>query len=344
MYTSAFLGCGRRARAIARAYRFVRGGKPAAACDRHLDRVRDFGRDLGIGGVYTDLQEMLEKEKPDLLHIVTQPTERVDPMRAAAEHGVPVVLVEKPICVQGEDWKQLARLPGSSATRFLVNTQLHFHARNLELKRDVAEGRIGEVRFVDVSAGSTILDQGVHVLELAHSYNGYSAPTRVLAALSGAETLSTRQPSPDVATAAVEFANGVRAQMVTGSFAPRTNPSEVIFRHKRIAVYGTRGFVHWTMAGWERSTADGGYESGEHDYQSEDDLAQAALTDSAFDLIDNPDREHGTRLELALVQFNIILGAYMSALRREPVDLPCEPEEGLLASLEALLAGPSHGV
>jgi len=125
--------------------------------------------------------------------------------------------------------------------------------------------------------------------------------------------------------------------MVTGYYAPKTNPSESIYHHKRIAVHGTKGFVQWTMVGWERFTEDGGYESGEHEYAEEDDKAQGALTDSVFAWLENPLAEHGTRLELSLVQFNIILGAYMSALQRRPVDLPCDPEDGLLDALTATL-------
>jgi predicted dehydrogenase len=248
-----------------------------------------------------------------------------------------VVLVEKPIALQGEDWRKLVELEASSRTRFLVNTQLHFHAKNLELKRDVSEGRIGDIKFIEVSARSTILNQGVHVLELAHSYNEFSKPVHVFASVSGAKTIPTNEPSPDTAEAAIEFANGVRAQMVTGYYAPMGSTSDSIYHHKRIAVYGTQGFVHWTMVGWERYTKEGGYESGSHDYGTEDDLAQGKLTDSAFEVCEDPSIQHGTRLELSLAQFNIILGAYMSALERRPVELPCSPPDGLLDSLTKAL-------
>ena len=338
MYKSAFLGCGPRARAHARAYEFVKKGSHVAACDIDTERLNSFGSDFAIKNLYTDVHEMIEKEKPEVLHIVTAPTLRVPLMTIASEHRVPVAIVEKPIAVQGEDWKQLAELEKTTQTKFIVNTQLHFHERNLELKRYVADGRIGDIRYVDVSARSTILDQGVHVLELAHSYNGFAKPTRVFAQVSGADTIPTHQPSPDTAEAAVEFDNGVRAQMVTGYFAPKSNPVERIYHHKRIAVYGTKGFVHWTMVGWERYTPEDGYESGEHEYGPEDDLAQGRLTDSAFDLVDSGAGPHGTRLELSLVQFNIILGAYMSALGRTPIDLPCVPDDGLIESLKQALS------
>jgi predicted dehydrogenase len=343
MLKSAFLGCGPRARAHARSYQFVSKGRAVAACDRHPEKREAFCRDFGIERSYADLHEMLENEKPDLLHVVTLPTLRVDPLTIASEHHVPVVLVEKPIAVSGEDYRALLELSKRTATRILVNTQLHFHSRNLELKRDVAEGRIGDVRFIDVSARSTILDQGVHVLELAHSYNSYAKPTSVFAAVSGAKTLSSKQPSVDTATATVAFANGVRAELVTGYHAPRAGTAESVYHHKRIAVYGTKGFVHWTMASWERFTPEGGYESGTHDYTTEDDLAQGVLTDSAFELCADPSRAHGTSLEHSLTQFLIILGAYVSALDRRPVELPFDPPDRLLERLKRELSEGERG-
>jgi len=337
MLKSVFLGCGPRAEAHARAYKFVKKGRPVAACDLDRQRLEKFRGEFGIVRGYTDVHEMLDRERPDLLHIVTHPTLRAPLMTIASEHDVPVALVEKPIAVQGEDWKEIAALERETRTRFLVNTQLHFHARNLAMKRDVAAGGIGEVRFIDMSAGSTILDQGVHMLELAHSYSGYALPRKVFASVSGSGALSSSQPSPDTAEAAIEFDSGLRAQMVTGSFAPRSWADERSYYHKRIAVYGTEGFVHWTMVGWERFTRNRGYEKGEHDYWIEDDLAQGRLTDSAFELCEDPTIRHGARLELSLIQFNIILGAYVSALERRPVDLPCEPPDGLLESLRRAL-------
>jgi predicted dehydrogenase len=337
MLRSAFIGCGPRARAHAQAYEFVERGTPVAACARTPAHVDRFCREIGIAHAYTDIHQMLEVERPHLVHLVTAADQRVALMSIAAEHEIPVVLVEKPIALQGEDWRQLVELASRSVTKFVVNTQLHFHPRNLELQQVVADGRIGEVRFIDASAGSTILDQGVHLFELAHWYGGSAMPARVVGQMLGAEALSEVEASPDASTIAVEFSNGVRAQIMTGDIAPRISDGAPFYFHKRIAVYGTHGFIHWTMVGWERFTSDGGYEHGVHSYEHEDDRAQAALTDSAFGSVDPGAEPHPTRLELSLVQFNVILGAYMSALRREPVDLPCDPPDGLIDSLRLAL-------
>jgi predicted dehydrogenase len=336
---SAFLGCGPRARRHAEAYELVQKGELTAICDLDEERLRAFGDDFGITAkhCYTDMGEMLEAEGPDLLHIVTLPTIRVDLMTTASEHRVPVVIVEKPIAIQGEDYRQIVALCERSKTRFVVNTQLHFHPRNLELKRYVAEGHIGEVRFIDVSARSTMLDQGVHVMELAHSYNNFAAPTRVFGQVSGRETLFSRQPAPDLAEAAIDFQNGVRAQMVCGAIAPKANDSESIYAHKRISVYGTRGFVQWKMSGWERFSPQDGYASGPSDYVEQDTRAQAALTDAAFDWAADAGKPHPTRLERNLVQFSVVLATYASALGSTPIDLPFDPPDGMLDAFKERL-------
>jgi len=338
MFKCAYLGCGPRARRHADAYQTVERGQIVAICDLDEERLNDFGDKYKVKTRYTDIHEMLDKERPDLLHIVTVPSLRVELMTIAAEHEVPAAIVEKPIALQGEDYRQLCDLRAASKTKFCVNTQLHFHARNLELKRDVAEGRIGEIRFVDVSARSTPLDQGVHVLELAHSYNGFDSFVRVFGQVAGAEDLDSRQPSPGMATGTLNFANGVHGMIVCGAAAPMaTERTEVRYAHKRIAVYGTEGFVYWTMGGWERRTLDGGYEKGSHDYRVEDDLAQGRLTEAVFDWLLDDGKPHPTRLERSLAEFNVILGIYVSALQAEPVELPFHPPDGLLESLRERL-------
>ena len=167
MYKTAILGCRGRARAHANAYRFVKRGKVAAICDMNEERLNEFGDEFDISSRYTDLDAMLEKEKPDVLHIVTAPvlrgtSERIryPLMKQTSDHGVPAAIVEKPIAVESEDWRQIAGLAEKTKTKFVVNTQLNFHPKNLELKQDVAEGRIGEIKFIDASARSTPVDQG----------------------------------------------------------------------------------------------------------------------------------------------------------------------------------------
>lgn len=341
MYKCAFLGCGGRARGHAHAYKHVKRGQIAAICDFNQERLHAFGEEFGIKTRYTDIHEMLDKERPDLLHIVTAPRfneELIRPslMKIASDHKVPAAIVEKPIAIMGEDWKALMKLSENTQTKFAVNTQLHFHPRNLELKRDVAEGRIGEIKLIDASARSTPLDQGPHVLQLVSSYIDYSRPIKVFGQVSGAQQLeAARQPSPAHAVAMVTYENGIRVSVSFGTEGgAKISDNEGAHRHKRVAVFGTKGFVHWTMDWWERGTPEGGYERGEHSYGEQDVLGQAGLTEAAFDWLDDDKKVHPTHLPQSLAEFNLLLGIYFSGLTHKPVELPFEPPDGLLDALK----------
>ncbi len=337
MIRAAILGCGPRGKAHARAYSWIQRGALVAACDRNAERLAAFGEQFSIPARYAELPDMLAAERPDVLHVVTLPQIRVEPLTIACEMGVPVVVVEKPIALQAEDWRQLKALAATTATRICVNTQLHFHAANLDLKQTVASGAIGAVRLLDCSARSTPLDQGVHLLELAHSYAGFAPIRQVFGQVAEAAELDARQPAPGMATMRVGFEGGLQANLMCGLCAPfATDLVENKYHHKRIAAYGDDGFIHWTMRDWERRTS-AGHERGEHDYGLEDDRAQARLTEAAFDQLAADTTPHPCRIERALDEFEAILALYVSALSHRPVELPFEPPDGLLSALRQAL-------
>ena len=345
MYKTAFLGCGGRARGHASAYRHVKGGKIAAICDMNQELLNRFGDDFDISSRYTDLDEMLEKEKPDVLHIVTAPVLRgsnqrirYSLMKQASDHGVPAAIIEKPIAVESEDWKQIAGLAEETKTKFVVNTQLNFHPKNLELKRDVADGKIGEIKFIDASARSTPVDQGPHVLQLVSSYIDNSRPERVMGQIAGRDHLDSAQPSPMHAAAQVIYQNGLHVSLAFGQgMGTMASDDQGIYCHKRVFVVGTKGFVHWRFSSWERSTHDGGYEGGPLSYGEQDVLAQGNLTEAVFDWLDDEKNEHPTHLKQSLAEFNLLLGMYYSGITNEMIDLPFDPPDGLMDMLREKL-------
>jgi predicted dehydrogenase len=181
--------------------------------------------------------------------------------------------------------------------------------------------------------------QGTHVLELISAFNGGARPTAVFGQVAGAEGLKGTKGhfAPDECVASITYDDGTRAQILCGADAPYVGGSTVS-KHKRVAVYGTRGLVHWTMHGWERTSPDGGLDKGTHNYPDEDILGQAGLTEAVFDWLEDETADHPTSLDASLVQFNVILGIYMSALKRVPMALPVDAEPRLIDALKAGLA------
>ena len=339
MLKSALLGCGGRARGHANAYQHVTRGKLSAVCDMDEDRLHGLGGHFGIEARYTDIHKMLEEEKPDLLHIVTQPHLRVELLTIAAEHKVPAVLVEKPIALQGEDYNILRKLEAESDTKFAVNHQLHFHKKSLELQEAALSGAVGDVRFLDASARLNLSGQGTHILELVAAFNGNASPTSVFGQVAGGGSIGGGGHSaPQQCVATINYDNGAQAQLLCGTNARPINDVGAQHMHKRIAAYGTKGFVHWTMAYWERTLPNGEVERGDHSYGAEDVIGQAGLTDAMFEWAADDGKPCPTNLDNSLTQFNIILGIYTSALRHEPVQLPLDPDENLLAQLKERLS------
>jgi predicted dehydrogenase len=337
MHRSAFLGCGGRARGHARAYSEITRGQMVAICDLNEERLKSFGDEFGIGKRYTDIHEMLDKEKPDVLHIVTQPDLRVPLMTVAADHEVPAAIVEKPIALDSVDYKAISELGRRSKTKFVVNHQLRFHPKVIELRSDVLEGRIGDVRFIEASARLNMAGQGTHVTDLMFAFNDYADPESVFGQASGTEGFRSTHPTADMAEAYVTFTNGVHGLLVIGKNAHRVDDRPE-HQHKRIAVYGTHGFVHWQMNFWERKLKGSDYEHGEKSYGEEDLLGQAGLTEATFDWLEDDDKPHPNRLDVSLTEFSVILAIFQSAVERAPVYLPTEPPDGLLDALRTALS------
>jgi predicted dehydrogenase len=307
-----------------------------AICDLDEARRNRIGSEFGIARRYSDAREMLQRERPDVLHLVTNPELRVPLMTLADECGVPAVIVEKPIAVDASDFRTIQELGRRTRTKFVVNHQLRFHPKIRELQREVASGRIGALRWVEASARLGLSGQGTHITDLIFAFHGDQGPASVFGQVSGADWLSGSHPAPELAEAALTFADGLRGAILCGKNAPAVAEAPD-YMHKRIAVYGTHGHVEWQMEAWERLTLDGGYERGTYRYHEEDLLGQRALTEAVFDWLEDDARVHLNNLATSLAEFEVILALFASGLRRAPVTLPFAPEADLLPELRRTL-------
>ena len=331
---------GGRAGGHAEAYQHITRGKLAAISTRQRDKLDAFGERYGIKARYTDYREMFEKERPDLVHVNTPPNLRLAIFEAAESAGIPALIVEKPLAIEGEDYLAIREFAASKPpVKIAINHQLHFHPRRQHLQRLVRDGAIGDLRLIDASCGMNLAYQGTHALQAIGAFNPGALPKTVFGQVAGGAGLQENVKehyAPDQSLAAIEYDNGVGAMLRCGENAPRVNPGEPINKHKRIAVYGTRGCIGWTMWGW-KTLIHGNYECGDHLYPDQDILGQAALTEAMIDWLEDETALHPLNLDKALTDFSVILALYTSALNRQVVELPIEPAPALIAKLRAVL-------
>ncbi len=342
MYKCAIIGVsGSRAHGLAEAYAHVRRGKLAAISSRQQDQLDAFGEKFDVDMRYTDYREMFAVEKPDLVHVNTPPTVRLEIMQAAEAAKIPSLVIEKPLACQGEDFVAIREYAASSSVKISINHQLHFHPRRMALQHLVHDGKIGGVRSIEASARMNLAYQGTHALQAIGAFLPDARPISVFGQVSGAAGLQETRGqhyAPDQSLVAISYDNGVQATLQCGTNAPRVRrDDDRINTHKRIVVHGSRGYVHWTMWSWE-TYVDGVYDSGMHEYPQEDILGQAGLTEAMFDWLEDDGAIHPLNLTLALQDFNVVLGMYTSALNHTMVSLPVEPEPDLIEKLRRALA------
>lgn len=334
-YRSAIIGCGGRGRMHALAYDFVSQGKLVACCDVDPLRREAFAAEFKLTP-FTNVNEMIQLVKPDLVHLVTAPSTRVELMSMVDSLGVPACIAEKPVATEVCDWKKLVSLSSLTSTKFGVGAQFRYHPDLIRCRQALESGLLGSLRLLDFSAVGVICDQGVHGLDWAMSLNHDSPPARIFGTVSGSQNLAhSMHPSPDTSIAQIVFKNNVIGYWNNGYSAARVLDDPAYYKHGRVAAFAEFGHVLYEEFGrWEILTRQDcqqghaeelGWLYGNH-------LAQAALTDGMFSWLDGGSPV-GTSLDRSLVQWNCILGLYASAVWKKPVDLPFDPPDDLWQQL-----------
>jgi predicted dehydrogenase len=166
VYKCAIIGVGpNRSRGLAQAYRHIEYGKLLAVSARTPEHLAAFADEFCIEKRYADYREMFERERLDLVHVNTPPSVRLEVMEAAEACGVAALIVEKPLAIDGEDYRAIRSFAESSSVKIAINHQLHFQPRRFALQQRVAAGDLGEIRSIDASCGMNLAYQGTHALQ-----------------------------------------------------------------------------------------------------------------------------------------------------------------------------------
>ena len=96
---------------------------------------------------YVDAIEMMEREKPDLLDIVTPPHTHLDLVRAAAERGIPMIC-QKPLAPTYTEAVALVKVAQSAGAVLVVHENFRWQPWYREAKRLMDQGALGVLHSV----------------------------------------------------------------------------------------------------------------------------------------------------------------------------------------------------
>ena len=206
----------------AAAYHAVPTTSIVAVCDIMAEATARYCESWGPVATYTDYRAMIEREKLDLLSIVTPDHLHADILVAACEAGVRGVFCEKPIATALADADRMIAAVERSSTKVVVNHTRRFDPFYRQAKWLLDEGAIGPLRRIVGTMGgerAMLFRNGTHLIDTM-AYFAAARPAWLIAELDDADAgygpvyrgEGGRNPETDPgASALLCFENGVRA-------------------------------------------------------------------------------------------------------------------------------------
>jgi predicted dehydrogenase len=207
----------------------------------------------GVPAAYADAAEMIRREQPDFLDIVTEAAGHVPLVRLAAEMKVPVVC-QKPMAPTLAECEQLVAVCRAAGVPFAVHENWHWQAPLRRVKELLAEGvvgtpfrcRIDMISGFDVFANQPSLradarfivaDMGCHLFDLARCWFGEATTVYCRTARARPDIRGE-----DVATAVLEMNKGRTTVIVNMAYAGTPLEREC-FPETLVFVEGDRGSI-----------------------------------------------------------------------------------------------------
>lgn len=256
-YRAAILGCGRIAHYHALGYQTA--GVPVVACaDVEPQAIEKLTTAFPISRSYTTFEELLERERPDIVSVCTPPPIHREMVEAAVAAGVRAIICEKPMATDLATADAMIDVCERSSVIFIVNHQRRFQGEYMQAVRWLKQGRIGGVEHVVTGVRGDLLHDGTHAIDLLRFYLDDRPVTRVLGAIErdGTNAYGRRietmppgyrygHPVESTALAELVFGDGIRAVLEVGHKVAR--PSQGYGPVARI--YGSDGIIEINTPG-----------------------------------------------------------------------------------------------
>jgi predicted dehydrogenase len=119
-----------------------------AVTDCNQAQAEEVARRFGAGHVYPSYEAMLDRNRPDVVHVLTPPATHAELAMQAMDQGCHV-LVEKPMALFDEDARAMSECARRNAVRLCVNHNLLCQPLMAKLQRLVDRGALGELLHVE---------------------------------------------------------------------------------------------------------------------------------------------------------------------------------------------------
>lgn len=115
-----------------------------ALCNSNLERATPIMQQYNVPNHYTDYKEMILKEKPDFVDIITPPETHWEMCKFAADQGVHIIC-QKPLAPTFEESQKIVAYVKEKGVRFIVHENFRFQPWHREIKKLINNDEIGDL-------------------------------------------------------------------------------------------------------------------------------------------------------------------------------------------------------
>jgi len=155
----ALVGCGKIADGhVEEIQKLPTRARVVAVCDREILMAEQMATRYRIPAYYDSYERMLERERPDVVHITTPPQSHLSLSRLALDAGCHIY-VEKPLALNHTDAKALVDAVASSGRKMTIGYTYLFDPPALEMRAAIESGALGKVVHVESWFGYSLAGQ-----------------------------------------------------------------------------------------------------------------------------------------------------------------------------------------
>jgi predicted dehydrogenase len=341
MLRSLLLGCGARAHWHANVYPDVEGMQIAACCEIDSERRAAFAAQYNIPAQYDDFETALAEVKPDVVHIVTNPTRRVWEAEVCAAACVRAMILEKPIAVRPGELRALQAIREASGMEIITNSQRRCMPETTDgILHNIIRHELGDIYFVRCSTKGNLMGMGPHLMDWLMCFLDDAQPEAVWANGSGcsSEGYQATHIAPEHLLAEYWFPKGVRVIFDCDPDALGT-PNDPRGFNCHLDFLGSRGRLYISQIASYWYQAEGMSEPVRHEADPDNHSnGQRELTRATVRLL-TEGIPHPNRLEVTGRVFEALFAAEQSVYEGRRIDLPARFEDEQWEALIARLRG-----
>ena len=172
-YRVGFIGCGGISRAHMNGYIPCERTEVVTGADVNPKKLEEWGANYDISALYTDCDEMLAKEKPDIISICTYVNSHCELTEKCVQHeSVKAILCEKPMTLNMDEANRMVEACDKHGIKLAIGHQRRHAAQHQFTKGLIDRGELGGLIALWGSSPSDLMDWGTHVVDMMLWYAG----------------------------------------------------------------------------------------------------------------------------------------------------------------------------